>query len=405
MTVRQHPSFTFGIEEEYFIVGARTYALVDEPPRKMLDECRAVLGEHFSAEYQRSQIEIATKICMSMPQAREDLTRLRAVVATIASHYGLAPIAASTHPFTPWCTQRHTDRKRYNTIAHDLKGLGRRMVIGGMHVHVGIDDDEQRISIMNEIRGFLPLLLALSTSSPFWQGENTGLKSYRTAINDATPRKGIPERFASWSDYCAMLGTLVRSGVIEDATKIWWDLRPSARFPTLELRITDVCPLIDDALCIAALFRCLCRCVQRHTREGSHLPNYPLLLLNENRWRAQRYGLEHGFIDLRHEEIVTSDVLIDELLDLIREDAEYFDCNAEADHARTILACGTSADRQLALYHKQLDRGLAPSNALEAIVDQLVIETVAGIDDASTSRAPLSVIGRKDKVSAPEILS
>lgn len=384
MTLRQHPSFTFGIEEEYFLVSAETRALVDEPLSKMLDECRAVLGEHFSAEYQRSQIEVATKICASMAEAREDLARLRSLVASIASRYGLAPIAASTHPFTPWRSQRHTDQQRYNAIAHDLKGLGRRMVIGGMHVHVGIDDNEQRISVMNEIRSFLPLLLALSTSSPFWQGENTGLKSYRTAINDATPRKGIPECFASWSDYCRMLETLVRSGVIEDGTKIWWDLRPSARFPTLELRITDVCPLIDDALCIAALFRCLCRCLHRHNRQGRHLPNSLLLLLNENRWRAQRYGLEHGFIDLRRKEIVTSDVLIDELLELIREDAEYFDSNAEVDHARRILARGTSADRQLALYQQQLDRGLAPSQALKAIVDHLVVETVAGTDNAST---------------------
>jgi glutamate---cysteine ligase / carboxylate-amine ligase len=384
MILRQQPPFTFGIEEEYFLVSTQTRALVDEPPSKMLDECRTVLGEHFSAEYQRSQIEVATKICRSMSEAREDLAHLRSTVATIASRYGQAPIAASTHPFTPWRTQRHTDQRRYDTIAHDLKGLGRRMVIGGMHVHVGIDDNEQRISVMNEIRSFLPLLLALSTSSPFWQGENTGLKSYRTAINDATPRKGIPEHFASWTDYCRMLETLVRSGVIEDGTKIWWDLRPSARFPTLELRITDVCPLMDDALCIAALFRCLCRCLHRHNRQGRHLTNYPLLLLNENRWRAQRYGLEHGFIDLRREEIVASDVVIDELLELIREDAEYFDNNTEVDHARRVLARGTSADRQLALYQQLLDRGLAPSQARKALVDHLVVETVAGTDAAST---------------------
>ena len=322
---------------------------------------------------------------MSMSEARADLGRLRNGVAAIASRHGLAPIAASTHPFTPWSTQRHTDKERYNTIADDLKGLGRRMVIGGMHVHVGIEEDEQRIAVMNEIRSFLPLLLALSTSSPFWQGENTGLKSYRTAINDATPRNGLPERFASWSDYCRTIGTLVRAGVIEDATKIWWDLRPSARFPTLELRITDICPLMDDALCIAALFRCLCRYLHRRNREGRLLPNYPLLLLNENRWRAQRYGLEHGFIDLRREEIVTSAALLDELLELIREDAEHLDCTAEVAHARVILARGTSADRQLALYRQQRARGLAPSQALKAVVDHLIIETVADTDDARKS--------------------
>ena len=193
----------------------------------------------------------------------------------IASRHGLATMAASTHPFTRWRTQRHTDKQRYKAIADDLKGVGRRMVIGGMHVHVGMDDGDQRIAVMNEMRPYLPLLLALSASSPFWQGENTGLKSYRTAINDATPRSGMPESFASWSDYQRTVGTLVRSDVIEDATKIWWDLRPSARFPTLELRITDVCPLIEDALCIAALFRCLCRSLWRRNKKRSALAELP----------------------------------------------------------------------------------------------------------------------------------
>ena len=378
MTAREHP-FTIGIEEEYFLVDLSTRELVSELPREMLDACKADLGEQCSSEYQRCQIEVATKISMGMSEARADLGRLRHGVAAIASRHGLAPIAASTHPFTPWSTQRHTDKERYNTIADDLKGLGRRMVIGGMHVHVGIDDDEQRISVMNEIRIFLPLLLALSTSSPFWQGENTGLKSYRTAINDATPRNGIPESFGSWSDYSRTVGTLVRAGVIDDATKLWWDVRPSARFPTLELRITDICPLIDDALSIAALFLCLCRCLQRRYRAGRILPSYALLLLHENRWRAQRYGLDHGFIDLRREELVTSAALLDDLLELIREDAEYLGCNAEVDHSRLILAGGTSADRQVALYRQEVGRGLAPSHALRTVVDHLVNETVEGL--------------------------
>jgi carboxylate-amine ligase len=229
---------------------------------------------------------------------------------------------------------------------------------------------------MNEVRRFLPVLLALSTSSPFWHGENTGLKSYRTAINDTTPRKGIPEYFASWRDYEKTVATLVNAGVIEDATKIWWDLRPSARFPTLELRITDICPLIDDALCIAALFRCLCRCLHRRNVKGRRSSSHPLLLLNENRWRAQRSGLERGFIDERHAEVITSGVLFDDLLELIREDAEHLGCKTEVEHARIIVAHGTSADRQLALYHQRDARGLPPAEALSAVVDQLIIETV-----------------------------
>ena len=299
-------AFTFGIEEEYFLVSLSSGALVGDPPAGMLERCKSELGKQFASEYQRSQIEVATKVCETMADARADLARLRSAIAAIANEHGLAPMAASTHPFTPWSTQRHTDKQRYRAIADDLKGLGKRMVVGGMHVHVGIEDREQRIGVMNDIRAFLPLLLALSTSSPFWQGENTGLKSYRTAVNDTTPRSGIPERFESWNDYCATLAPLVRSGVIEDGTKIWWDLRPSARFPTLELRITDICPLIDDALCIAALFRCLCRHLCRRQREGLQKFNWPLLLLNENRWRAQRYGLQRGFVSLGRDDLVSS---------------------------------------------------------------------------------------------------
>jgi glutamate---cysteine ligase / carboxylate-amine ligase len=386
MARRERPSFTFGIEEEYFLVNSWTRALVSEPPRQMVDECKAVLGNGVGPEYQRSQIEIATKICTNMVEARAELARARNVVAALASRYGLAPIAASTHPFTSWTTQRHTDEDRYNKIADDLQALGRRMVIGGMHVHVGIEDKEQRIFVMNEIRGFLPLLLALSTSSPFWQGEVTGLMSYRTAINDATPRRGIPERFTSWNDYERTVAILVQSGVIEDATKIWWDVRPSARFSTLELRITDMCPFIEDALCIAALFRCLCRCLYRHSLKGERLSNHSLLLLNENRWRAQRYGLDQGFIDLRREKIVTGAHLVNDLLEQIREDAENFDCHGELEHVRVILARGTSANRQLTLYRRELARGLCPGHALRAVVDQLIIETAAGIGNKPDTR-------------------
>jgi carboxylate-amine ligase len=369
--------YTFGIEEEYFLVDLSSRALVRDPPATILEEYKDALGTQFGAEYQRSQVEVATKICRAAPEARSDLHHLRNAVGTIGGHHGLAPMAASTHPFTPWRSQVHADKERYREIAKELKGLGRRMVIGGMHVHVAIEDNEERIAIMNDVRAFLPLLLALSTSSPFWQGENTGLKSYRTAINDATPRNGIPERFASWREYCEALDVLVRSGVIEDATKIWWDLRPSARFPTLELRITDVCPLVDDAVCIAALFRCLCRCVQRKRSTGPGLPTLPLLLLNENRWRAQRYGLEGGFVDPERHEVVESARWISDVLEMVAEDAEFFESQPEVHHARTILARGTSADRQLALYWQELDRGERPDDALRAVADAVIAETLS----------------------------
>jgi carboxylate-amine ligase len=376
MTICQRAAYTFGIEEEYFLVGVRTGELVREPPEELLAECKATLGEQFSAEFQRSQVEVATKVCVSAAEARAELTRLRRAIAGLAQPYGLAPIAASTHPLALWGGQRHTNKERYNSIADDLQVLGRRMVAVGMHVHVGIDDNDLRIAVMNEVRAFLPLLLALSTSSPFWQGQDTGLNSYRTAINDATPRSGMPEVFASWSRYQQTIDVLVRAGVVEDATKIWWDLRPSARFPTLELRITDACPLIDDALCIAALFRCLCRCLHDRIGSGRPLTNVPLLLLNENRWRAQRYGLKHGFIDPSRGKIRSTRHLIDELLTLIRDDAEYLASKAEVDHVHNILAHGTSADRQRALNQGLLRRGLPRGDAFKGVVESLMVETI-----------------------------
>jgi carboxylate-amine ligase len=270
MAFGQQAAHTFGIDEEYFLVDARTGDLVGEPPGKLLAECKAMLGEQFSSEFQRSQIEVSTRICTSPTEARAELTRLRSTIAGVARPYGLAPMAASTRPLDRWGGQHHTDKERYNAIAHDLQLLGRRMVSGGMHVHVAIDDKDLRVAVMNELRAFLPLLLALSTSSPFWLGEDTGLSSYRTSINDATPRSGMPEAFATWSQYQRGIDLLVRAGVIEDATKIWWDLRPSARFPTLELRITDVCPLIEDAVCIAALFAAYAvACVAGSTPDSS----------------------------------------------------------------------------------------------------------------------------------------
>ena len=377
------PSFTLGIEEEYFLVDAHTRALASELPRQLLHECRTVLGEHVSAEYQRSQIEVSTPVCTSTSEARAALAHSRKVVAGVARGYGLLPIAASTHPFASWATQRHTHKDRYNKIAQELQAVGRRMVTNGLHIHVGIEDDAHRIAIMNEIRGFLPLLLALSTSSPFWQGEDTGLKSYRTAINDATPRNGIPDYFENWNEYHRAVTTLVHSGVIEDATKVWWDLRPSSRFATLELRITDICPLIDDALCIAAVFRCLCRCLYRRSQRGLRMPNYPLLLLNENRWRAQRYGLECGFIDPSRQAIIASAALLDDLLRIIREDAVYFDCGAEVNHVHVILARGTSADRQLALYHQQGNC----ARALHTVVDKLIVETAGDTPKIASASA------------------
>ena len=371
------PKFTIGIEEEYLLVDKETRDLTPEPPAALLSKAEAALRGRVSPEFLRSQIEVGTHVCHSVQEARDPLIELRSTVSTTATEFGLAPIAASTHPFAHWESQHHTNKERYNLIAKDLQYVVRRMVICGMHVHVGIDDDDLRIDLLGQAPYFLPHLLALSTSSPFWQGEQTGLKSYRLSVFDELPRTGLPHTFSSYSEYERTIDLMVSAGLIEDASKIWWDLRPSARFPTLEMRITDVCPLIEDAIAIAALYQCILRLLYRLRRQNQRWRHYPPFLIRENRWRAQRYGIEEGMVDFGRGAMVPFSHLIEELLELVAEDAAFFGCAPEVTHARTILQRGTSADRQLERYAKVKSEGGSERDALVAVVDELVAETAA----------------------------
>lgn len=230
----KEPSFTLGIEEEYLLVDKSSRDLVREAPKGLMDQCEKTLSDQVSPEFLQCQIEVGTRVCQTPREARADLAHLRSSIADIAGQHNLAPIAASTHPFADWMDQRYTDKARYAELARDLQGVGRRMLICGMHVHVGIEDPELRIDIFNQLPYFLPHLLALSSSSPFWQGRDTGLDSYRLTIFDNLPRTGLPPRFDSWGQYKRTTDMLVNTGLIADATKIWWDLRPSDRYPTLE---------------------------------------------------------------------------------------------------------------------------------------------------------------------------
>ncbi len=374
------PDFSIGIEEEFLLVDRRTRDLASDPPEDLLKDCERELGSRVSAEFLKSQIEIGTKVCHSIAEARRELKQLRGRVAAIADRYGLAPIAASTHPFAQWTEQRHTDKARYNEIARSLRVVARRMVICGMHVHVGIEDEDLRIDILNQASYFLPHLLALSTSSPFWQGEVTGLKSYRALVTKDLPRAGLPQQFASFREYQRTVDVLVQANLIEDATKVWWDLRPSARFPTLEMRITDVCPLLEDAVSIAALFVCICRMLYRLRLSNQRWRHYPAFLINENRWLAQRDGISEGLVDFGRGEIVSFAVLLDELIELVHEDAVFFDCVAEIERLRGILVHGTSADRQLACFHAAQGETGGAYAALQKVVDQLIAETVEGVE-------------------------
>ncbi len=373
------PEFTLGIEEEYFLVDRATRDVVDDPPPAMLADCEALLAGQVGPEFLRSQIEVATRVCASLAQARTDLRHLRRTVAGVAARHGMAPIAAATHPFARWDAQKTTERRRYADLRDDLQGVGRRLAICGMHVHVGISDDELRIDLLNQASYFLPHLLALSTSSPFWRGDNTGLKSYRLAVFDELPRTGMPERFDSWGEYRRHVDVLTGAGLIEDATKLWWDIRPSERFATLEMRITDSCTTLEDSVSIAALFRCLLRMLWRLKRENHRWRIYARMLVNENRWRAQqRCGHDRGLVDFGRGAIVHYADLLEVILSLIKPDARHFGCEHEVDHARLMLARGSSAHRQ-ACGLRRGARRQPPAQALAAVVDWLIAETVRGL--------------------------
>ena len=373
------PEFTLGIEEEYFLVDRATRDVVEDPPPEMLADCEDLLAGQVGPEFLRSQIEVGTRVCASLAEAREDLRRLRATVAAVAARHGMAPIAAATHPFARWDAQKTTERRRYADLRDDLQGVGRRLAICGLHVHIGLPDNELRIDLLNQATYFLPHLLALSTSSPFWRGDNTGLKSYRLAVFDELPRTGMPERFDSWGEYRRHVDVLTSAGLIADATKLWWDLRPSERFPTLEMRITDSCTTVEDSLSIAALFRCLLRMLWRLKRENQRWRIYARMLIDENRWRAQRYGTDQGLVDFGRGAIVPYADLLEEVLALIDQDARHFGCLDEVSHAREILARGTSAHRQIAVFDEALTAGATRPEALSAVVDWLIEETVRGL--------------------------
>ena len=374
----KEPRFSLGVEEEYLLVDVETRDLVSDPPPDLMLECGRLCGEQVSPEFMRSQIEIGTIICRDVAEAGDELKRLRGIIAEVSRKYGYAPIAVSTHPFARWTEQKQTDRDRYMDLTRELQATARRLLISGMHVHVGIEDAELRIDLMNQLSYFLPHMLALSCSSPFWEGENTGLKSYRLTVFDALPRTGLPEQFASYAEYERHIAVLVNAGLIENASKIWWDLRPSSRFPTLETRIMDVCTNVNHALSMVALNVCLLRMLFRLRRNNQRWRVYAAMLVNENRWRAMRYSFDEGMIDLAKGEVVGFDELLEEVMEFIADDAVALGCSREIENLPNILTSGTSAHQQLRVYGQSLARGESQKQALINVVDWLIAETVKG---------------------------
>jgi carboxylate-amine ligase len=377
--VSTSPPFTIGVEEEYLLVDKETRSLVIDPPQSLMEEAEERCGAQVTSELLRSQIEIGTKVCANVQEAREDLARLRRIIIDVASTYGFAPIAASTHPFGRWSEQKQTEKDRYNELTVEMQAAARRLLICGMHVHVGIGDDELRIDLMNQMSYFLPHLLALSCSSPFWDGRDTGLKSYRLIVFDSLPRTGLPERFSSYAEYQRHVSILEDAGLIDDATRIWWDLRPSARYPTLETRVMDVCTRMDDTIALTAMLVCILRMLYRLRASNQRWRLYTPMLIQENRWRAMRYSFDEGLIDLGKGGVVPFEDLLDEILSLIWDDAEALGCTKEVGDARHILTRGTSAHRQLKHFELERAAGKSEKEALQAVVDMLIVDTANGV--------------------------
>jgi len=370
----ERPSFSLGIEEEYLVVDRESRDLVREPSPDFLSDCADRIGSRLASEYLQCQVEVGTGVHHRVADAKADLAELRRGVATAADAHGYAVIAASTHPFARWREQSHTKKPRYEALHDDLGLAVQRMLICGCHVHIGIEDPDLRVDLMGQAAYFLPHLLALTCSSPYWEGQDTGLASYRLTVFDALPRTGLPDQMASYAEYRRMVEHLVKAGCIEDATKIWWDIRPSDKFPTLEQRVTDVCSRIDDACAIAALYQSILAYLYRLRARNQRWRLYPATLIRENRWRAQRYGTGARLVDHGRGELAPLADLVEELIDLVGDDAETLGCRAELLHIRRIAAQGSSAPRQRDVFERSRAAGADRHEAHQAVVDHLVAE-------------------------------
>lgn len=364
------PSLTLGIEEEYQIVDPETGELRSYITQ-VLDSDGQITIEGIKPELHQSVVEVGSRVCSTPTEIRDEVVRLRRAVIELAAKDGLAVLAAGTHPYSSWMEQEITPLERYLGVEQDLQDLARKNLIFGMHVHVGIEDRDFLIDAMKVSRYFLPHILALSTSSPFWMGRSTGLRSYRSVQWRNFPRTGIPPTFSSYDEYEHIVRSLVNANAIPDASKIWWDLRPHHLYPTLEFRLCDICTRIDEAVCIAAIIQALVAKLWKLRRDNMTFRVYPLSLIEENKWRAVRYGVAGNLLDLGKETERPARELLEELIGWFLDDVlDDLGSRAEVEYAHTIFERGTSADRQLAVFEETGD--------LKTVVDHLVAETREG---------------------------
>jgi carboxylate-amine ligase len=359
--------YTLGIEEEFQLVDPQSRELRSHVS-EILEEGIEILGEQIKPEMIQSQVEVGTNICRNIQEARADITHLRSVISTLARKSGMAIIAASTHPISHWNDQRIFDDARYKLLVEELQMVASSLLICGLHVHVGIPDRERQIHIMNATRYFLPHVLALSTSSPFWLGFNTGLKSYRSEVFKKFPRTDIPDHFDSYSSFQRYIDLLVKTGCIDNGKKIWWDVRPHPFFPTLEFRVCDIPTRVDDTVALAALFQAIVAKLDRLIDKNLGFRLYRRMLIQENKWRAVRYGLDGKMIDFGKQKEVPVRDLVRELLDFVDDVLDDLGSRKEVEHIHTILERGTSADDQLQVFGE--------TGSLKSVVDRLIERTV-----------------------------
>ena len=379
------PPLTMGIEEEYQIIDPKTRNLHAYITEFLSQDQKRDVKLNLMPELMQSQVEVGSRVCQNIGEVRQEVIRLRRAVTEMADANGVAIAAASTHPFARWDEQSITEGVRYKELLDDMQGVAKRLLIFGMHVHVGFGSDLESknlmIEVMNQARYFIPHLLALSTSSPFWHGRNTGLRSYRSVVFESLPRTGIPHSFDSWGEYQSYertLGMVGAFGKADTRAKIWWDIRPHPVFDTLEFRITDICTKIDEAICIAALFQAICAKLIKLRRQNMAWRQYRHMHISENKWRAVRYGINGELIDFGLQESVPFPKLMDELLEIVDDVVDDLGSRQEVEYVHTILKNGTSADRQIATFNAH-GGDANREEALKAVVDQLVRETREGI--------------------------
>jgi carboxylate-amine ligase len=361
--------FTLGIEEEYQVIDPVSRELISHD-QKIVVEAGKHLNEQVKAEMHQAVVEVGTNICQNIAEARAEIIHLRKSISDIAIDLGFRIGAAGTHPFSAWQKQLITPNPRYDEIVNELQDTARSNLIFGLHVHVGIADRALALHITNAMRYFLPHLYALSTNSPFWEGRNTGFKSFRSKVFDKFPRTGIPGIFDNLTDYENYVNLLVKTNCIDNPKKIWWDIRVHPFFPTLEVRICDVPLTIDETITITALIQALVAKLYKLKTQNLNFIVYHRALINENKWRASRYGIDGKMIDFGKECEVNTRALMEELLEFIDDVVDELGSRKEVEYLRTILKNGTGADRQLAVYEETKD--------LTKVVDYIMEQTILG---------------------------